>query len=103
MVDASIDEMCALVTGTGGPSADELAARAEYRATHGQHDAPPFLGDPPQPPPDPSGLPPGIGRIMRATGIALDSLFGSSDAEHDARRAARPRRQPRRLRRTRRA
>src|SRR6478609_843185 len=82
MVDASIDEMCALVTGTGGPSSDELAARAEYRATHGQHDAPPFLGDPPQPPPDPSGLPPGIGRIMRATGIALDSLFGSSDAEH---------------------
>ena len=82
MVDATIDEMCALVTGTGGPSADELAARAEYRATHDQHDAPPFLGDPPQPPPDPSGLPPGIGRVMRATGIALDSLFGSSDAEH---------------------
>ena len=46
-------------------------------------DAPPFLGDPPQPPPDPSGLPPGIGRIMRATGIALDSLFGSSEAEHE--------------------
>lgn len=82
MVDANIDEMCALVSGTGGPSADELAARAAYRATHDQHDAPPFLGDPPQPPPDPSGLPPGIGRIMRATGIALDSLFGSSDAEH---------------------
>jgi phosphohistidine swiveling domain-containing protein len=82
MVDASIDEMCALVTGTGGPSAAELAARAEYRATHDQHDAPPFVGDPPQPPPDPSGLPPGVGRIMRATGIALDSLFGSSDAEH---------------------
>jgi pyruvate,water dikinase len=74
--------MCALVTGAGGPSSDELAARAQYRATHDQHDAPPFLGDPPQPPPDPSGLPPGIGRIMRATGIALDSMFGSSDAEH---------------------
>jgi pyruvate,water dikinase len=83
IVDANIDEMCALVTGSGGPSADELAARAKYRATHDQHDAPPFLGDPPQPPPDPSGLPPGIGRIMRATGIALDSLFGSSDAEHE--------------------
>ena len=55
----------------------------QYRATHGQQDAPPFLGDPPQPPPDPSGLPPGIGRIMRATGIALDSLFGSSEAEHE--------------------
>jgi pyruvate,water dikinase len=82
IVDADIDEMCALVTGTGGPSADELAARADYRATHTSKDAPPFLGDPPQPPPDPSGLPPGIGRVMRATGIALDSLFGSSDAEH---------------------
>jgi pyruvate,water dikinase len=82
VVDADIDEMCALMSGSGGPSADELAARAQYRATHDQHDAPPFLGDPPQPPPDPSGLPPGIGRIMRATGIALDSLFGSSDAEH---------------------
>jgi pyruvate,water dikinase len=80
---ADIDEMRALVTGTGGPSAEELAARARYRATHTQQDAPPFLGDPPQPPPDPSGLPPGPARIMRATGIALDSLFGSSDAEHD--------------------
>jgi pyruvate,water dikinase len=83
IVDANIDEMCALLDGSGGPSADELAARAEYRATHDQHDAPPFLGDPPQPPPDPSGLPPAIGRIMRATGIALDSLFSSSDAEHE--------------------
>jgi pyruvate,water dikinase len=83
MVDADIDEMRALVTGTGGPSAEELAARARYRATHTQQDAPPFLGDPPQPPPDPSGLPPGPARIMRATGVALDSLFGSSDAEHD--------------------
>src|SRR5213595_3316782 len=34
MLDASLDEMCALVTGAGGPPADELAKRAEYRATH---------------------------------------------------------------------
>jgi pyruvate,water dikinase len=83
MVDADLDEMCALVTGTGGPSADELASRAEYRATRSSKDAPPFLGDPPEPPPDPSGLPPAIGRVMRATGIALDSVFGSSQAEHE--------------------
>jgi pyruvate,water dikinase len=83
IVDANIDEMCALVGGTGGPSADELAARARYRATHDQHDAPPFLGDPPQPPPDPSGLPPAPRRVMTAVGITLDSLFGSSTAEHD--------------------
>jgi pyruvate,water dikinase len=83
IVDASLDEMCAMVSGTGGPSADELAARAQYRATRTPGDSPPFIGDPPQPPPDPSGLPPDIGRLMRATGIALDSLFGSSDAEHE--------------------
>ena len=83
MVDATLDEMCALVTDAGGPTAEELAARAEYRATHTAKQAPAFIGDPPQPPPDPSGLPPDIGRLMRATGIALDSLFGSSEAEHD--------------------
>jgi rifampicin phosphotransferase len=83
MVDATIGEMRALVTDTGGPSAEELAARAQYRATHTAKEAPAFIGDPPQPPPDPSGLPPDIGRLMRATGIALDSLFGSSEAEHE--------------------
>jgi len=83
IVDASLDEMCALVTGSGGPSDEELAARFDYRAGHSAKDAPPFLGDPPHPPPDPSGLPPAVGRLMRATGIALGSLFGSSEAEHD--------------------
>jgi pyruvate,water dikinase len=82
MVDASLDEMCALVTDSGGPSAEELAARAQYRATHTAKDAPPFLGDPPQPPPDPSGLPPGPARVMTAVGVAMGSLFGSSESEH---------------------
>ena len=82
MVDAGIDEMAALVTDSGGPSADELAARAEYRATHTAKEVPPFLGDPPHPPPDPSGLPPGPQRVMIATGIALGEVFGSSEAEH---------------------
>jgi pyruvate,water dikinase len=82
MVDASLDEMCALVTDTGGPSADELAARYEWRTTHTAKDAPPFLGDPPQPPPDPSGLPPGPRRVMTAMGIAMGELFTPSEAEH---------------------
>ena len=42
MLDASLDEMCALVAGTGGPSADELAKRAEYRATYTAKDVPPL-------------------------------------------------------------
>jgi pyruvate,water dikinase len=83
IVDAGLDEMRAMLAGADAPSADELAARAEYRATHTAKDAPPFLGSPPEPPPDPSGLPPGIGRLMRATGLALDSLFGSSQEEHE--------------------
>ena len=83
IVDASLDEMCALVTGNGAPSEDELVARAEYRRTHTAKDVPPSLGDPPPPPPDLSGLPPAPARLMRAIGIALDMLFGSSTAEHE--------------------
>ena len=75
--------MCSLLNGGEGPSADELASRAEYRATHSAKDAPAFLGDPPQPPPDPSGLPPAMARLMRAMGIAMGEVFGSSDAQHE--------------------
>jgi rifampicin phosphotransferase len=83
MLDASLDEMCALVAGTGGPSADELAKRAKYRATYTAKDAPPFLGPPAPPPPDLSKLPPAAGRIMRATFISLGHLFHSSEAKNE--------------------
>ena len=66
-----------------GRAADELAARAAYRTSHTAKDAPATLGPPAPPPPDPSGLPPGVGRLMQATGIALGALFGSSEAEHE--------------------
>ncbi len=83
MLDASLDEMCALVAGTGGPSADELASRAEYRATYTAKDVPPSLGPPAPPPPDLAGLPPSAGRVMRAIFIALGHLFGSSQAQNE--------------------
>jgi pyruvate,water dikinase len=83
MLEASVDEMGALVSGNGGPSADELRKRAEYRAAYTAKDVPPSLGPPPPPPPDPSGLPPAVGRLMRAMGIALGHLFGSSQAQHE--------------------
>ena len=82
-VDAGFDEMVALLSGNSGPSAEELAARFEYRTTHNAKEAPPVLGDPPHPPPDPSGLPPAPARMMRAVGVALGELFGSSEATHD--------------------
>jgi pyruvate,water dikinase len=83
MLDASLNEMCALVAGTGGPSADELASRAQYRASHTAKGVPPHLGPPPPPPPDLAGLPPHAGRLMRATFTSLGHLFGSSEARHE--------------------
>jgi len=82
-VDAGFDEMCALVTGSGGPSADELALRFAGRSSRTAKEAPEALGPPPPPPPDPSGLPPGVGRVMNAVGIALGELFGSSEVAHE--------------------
>ena len=82
-VDAGFDEMCSLVTGSGGPSADELGARLAERGSRTAKDAPPSLGPPPPPPPDPSGLPPGVARVMGAVGIAMGELFGSSETEHE--------------------
>ncbi len=84
LVDAGLDEMRALVSGSAGPSADELAARFEWRTTYNAKEAPATLGPPPPPPPDLSGLPPAVARLMRATGIAIGAVFGSSEAEHEA-------------------
>ena len=82
-VDAGLEEMRSLLSGADGPSADELAQRFAYRTSHSAKDAPLTLGPPAPPPPDPSGLPPAVGRVMRATGIALNALFGSSEAPHE--------------------
>jgi len=83
LIDASVEEMCSMLAGADEPSADELEARTEYRTSHTAKEAPALLGDPPVPPPDPSGLPPAEARVMRAIGVALGELFGSSDAEHE--------------------
>ena len=85
MLEASLEEMCALVAGTDGPSADELAQRAEFRATYTAKDVPQFLGPPAPPPPDLAALPPAVGRVMRAIFIALGHLFGSSQAQNEER------------------
>jgi pyruvate,water dikinase len=82
-VDADIEEMRALVLGTDGPSADELAERHQWRTSHDAKDAPATLGPPMPEPPDPSGLPPAVARVMRATMIVIDAMFGSSQEEHE--------------------
>jgi pyruvate,water dikinase len=84
-IEADFEEMKALLSGTGGPSAEELADRHAFRTSHNAKDVPATLGPPPPPPPDPSGLPPGIARIERAIVAAVGEIFGSSQAEHEER------------------
>ena len=62
----------------------QLAERANDRAARRASDAPPFLGDPPQPPPPLDGLPPDVRELMRALGTAVDALFAPSQAVSDA-------------------
>jgi rifampicin phosphotransferase len=83
IVDATVEEMQALLGGGDAPSAEELAQRAQYRATHSAKDAPDFLGEPPTPPPDPSGLPPAAARIMGAMGITMAEMFAGSEEAHE--------------------
>ena len=84
-IDADFEEMKALLAGTGGPSAEELAERHAFRTSHTAKDAPATLGPPPPAPPDMSGLPPAAARIMRATTIAVGEIFTGSQAEHEER------------------
>jgi phosphohistidine swiveling domain-containing protein len=83
-VDATLDEMQALLSGDG-PSGDELADRFTYRTSHSAKEAPAVLGPPPPPPPDLSTLPPAPARMMAAAFAALGALFGSSEAVHEER------------------
>lgn len=85
-IEAGIDEMCALVTGGGGPAADELERRYRYRTSPESINAPPLLGPPAPPPPDLAGLPPAAARMMRAVGITLGAIFGSSEAPQEGRK-----------------
>jgi rifampicin phosphotransferase len=84
LIDAGFGEMVSLLSAGTGPSADELAQRHELRSSLSARDVPQHLGDPPAPPPDPSGLPPGAQRVMRAMGLVMGEMFVSSEAEHDA-------------------
>ncbi len=82
-IEASLEEMCALVRGDDGPSADELAARRADRTSRDAKTAPRLLGPPPPQPPDPSGLPPAAARVMRGMGIVIEGMFAPSQEAHE--------------------
>jgi rifampicin phosphotransferase len=84
LIEAGYEEMGALIRGLDGPSAEEIAARASYRATYRASDAPPWLGSPPQPPPSLDGLPSPVARLMRALGASIEALFRGAEVESEA-------------------
>jgi rifampicin phosphotransferase len=83
LVEAGPEEIRSLLAGAGAPSAEELAARADYRSAYRLSDAPPFLGPPPQPPAPLDELPGNAGRMMRAVGMIIGGIFAPPE-QHDA-------------------
>jgi pyruvate,water dikinase len=100
--DLTIDELTAVLRGEPGPSADELAARAEERRWWASLDAPARLGRD-EAPPAVSAMPPHLGRITRmvltvvgsmeadetaapltGTGVGTEPYVGTARVVHDA-------------------
>ena len=83
-IDATVDELSALLRGEPGPSAEELRSRAHFRATFDMTKAPMHLGDDPMPPPPLEMLPPPARRATAAMLTALGHMFGESAEAHEA-------------------
>lgn len=85
-VEAGYDELRALLVGSGGPSADELAGRARFRSQLTYRDVPPVLGGAPGAPLPPDWLPPSAARLERALGAAVTAMFVAPAPQTERRR-----------------
>lgn len=74
-VDASCDELLALLDGATSPTADEIAKRTDFRRTYTIQDIPQFLGGEPSAPPPAEWLPEAARRPARAVDAMLTALF----------------------------
>jgi pyruvate,water dikinase len=84
-IDADWDEMQALLRGSGGPSSEELAGRARYRATLSPHEVPAQLGPASAGPPPPEWLPPASARMERAIAMGIGGIFAEPPPRNEAR------------------
>jgi rifampicin phosphotransferase len=75
LVDATPDEIVALLEGRPGPSAAELTERVRFRRETPISSAPPNLGFEPSPPPPPEWFPPAAARLQRITGLIMSLIF----------------------------
>ena len=81
-VECGLDELVALLDEhPSAPAADELRARARFRASHTADDAPLVLGDPPSPPPPFELLPPAMGRMTRAMLTLTGNMRAAEEAD----------------------
>lgn len=75
LVDATADEIVAMLEGSSGPSKAELAERTRYRHETSISSAPANLGFPPSPPPPAKWLPPSAARLQGAIDLVLSLMF----------------------------
>jgi rifampicin phosphotransferase len=81
LVDATADEIVAMLEGRGGPSAAELAERTRWRIETPVSVAPARLGNPPSEPPPAEWLPPPAARAHRVIDQVLKLMFDTRPAE----------------------
>jgi rifampicin phosphotransferase len=86
LVDATADEIVALLEGRGGPSADELAQRVTWRLETPLSAAPAQLGHPPSAPPPAEWFPPDAARLQRITTLVMGLMFDVHAAPEEATR-----------------
>ena len=89
-LDATFDELAAILRGAEEPSGDVLAERTNQRLNTPLDQVPHILGPEPTPPPPLDGLPPDCAQMMGAFGAALGEVFGGPPQTADATITGRP-------------
>lgn len=79
-LDARVEDIDALLSGSPTPTADELSARVLRRKRLSAEGAPGGLGPTPPPPPPVDQLPPPLARVMSALGFYIEGVTGDIEA-----------------------
>ncbi|HET9201015.1 MAG TPA: PEP-utilizing enzyme [Dehalococcoidia bacterium] len=83
LMEAKYEEMVALGKGQTGPTAAELAGRADERASLDISQAPQRLGPEMGPPPPVDWFPPGLQRMLKAQNVAIETMFGEPESSRE--------------------
>lgn len=79
VLDATVDELVELLSGSVPVDDATLVARRDLRHALTAAGPPRFLGPPPPPPPPADQLPPPLNRIMSAMGFCIEGVLGQLD------------------------